>query len=238
MREMNQPTAVTRHIPALAKKLVLPHLVAIYDAAPDQIGTGFLVCRNGAHTLWTARHTLFGHSFDEQPLEKYIFATKKLQSLSQIASAVSVPDDSVDLAMVSIEPIPGRKGLPFRCLQFSTHLPPVLTVVGFLSRDFRRSAARQLLRPKPYIYSDTRIQSSEDEIGIRYTRRAITSDTGVKEMSPIPRGLSGSPMINAVSLIAQRNVEIFGVFTEYNPETSCGIGAKLSSAQFWEYGAQ
>jgi hypothetical protein len=70
-----------------AERLVFPALVAIYqrpggsDKATVQSGTGFLINLHERPVLVTARHTLFGRRFDEDPWTKHVVFQGRLRGL-------------------------------------------------------------------------------------------------------------------------------------------------------------
>jgi hypothetical protein len=74
-----------------SKKLVQPHLVAIYSdrrlangtTKPDQIGTGFLVSWRDYPTLVTAKHTLYGANGSEDPRRKKVFVNGELLAIQR-----------------------------------------------------------------------------------------------------------------------------------------------------------
>jgi hypothetical protein len=103
--------------------------------------------------------------------------------------------------------------LPYTALQFDAPPPDMITIVGFLVRDFHRSKADSTLRPKPYCYTNLMVDLDTQHVGMKYTNRAITTDTGKNEMAPIPRGLSGTLMVSTPALLLKQ-IKVIGVFTD------------------------
>ena len=89
----------------------------------------------------------------------------------------------------------------------------MISIVGFLARDFRRSKTESTLRPKPYCYTNLRVDVGPQRVGVKYTNRAITTGTQKNELAPIPGGLSGTLMVSTSALLLGQ-IKVFGAFTE------------------------
>lgn len=221
-----KPEEFIEHVPAAATELVQPHLVAIYDETPTQLGTGFLTIWNGKPLLVTAKHVLYGHDFDEEPDSKQIFVGDSLKSVAELAFSPIISDEKMDAAILFIKVITVDQCLPYTCLKFGETIPESLSIMGFLERDFRRSKTESTLRPKPYIFTGKTIPLDNPHIGISHRRRGRTTDTGTAEFAPIPRGLSGTLMVSATGLLRDE-VAIFGVFTEERLEEGYVFGSSI-----------
>jgi hypothetical protein len=205
-------------------------LIAIYDERPDQNGTGFLTVWNGKPLLVTAKHVLFGHEFDEDPLKKQVHVGDGLKALGELKVSRIADDQELDLAAVHITGFTLDRCLAYTTLRFDEAPPNALSIIGFLERDFRRSKEESALRPKPYIYTGTTKELDPKHVGIKHPRRGRITGTKKIEMAPIPRGLSGTAMVSPTALL-RRKVEIFGVFTEQRLEQGYVFGAHITELQ-------
>lgn len=201
-------------------RLVLPSLVPIYerpegDASTRQIGTGFLVEAGERTFMLTAHHTLYGHNGDEDPSEKCIVARRKLRRLSDGQGRITFGIKEADVAGLCVRDLHDRTPLPFKSL-YASMPSPTLVIQGFLARDFKRSISSSVLKPTALIHVDRRIPASGHEIGISYQPNRISSMPTFeqKKRAPIPRGLSGCPMVDALRLL-DGWVSVVGLFTEY-----------------------
>jgi hypothetical protein len=214
-----------RKIKANSSALVQPYLVAIYREVRvkiEQIGTGFLVNNNGCAILITARHTLFGHDGDETPCEKSVFVGGSLKTLGYLTSGGIVCVDEHDLAAVRVQEFGLENCLPLGC--FCDALPKVVTIHGYLARDFRRAKKLGLLRPAPRVYTNSRIDIEPGYIALRHPKgRNRNTDSGEKVMAARPSGMSGCPMLDGDKL-AENNLSIVGVFTDYCRERGVAFG--------------
>ncbi|MCZ7935735.1 hypothetical protein O9X90_25745 [Agrobacterium leguminum] len=212
---MIEPEQFITEVPDEVQVSVLPHLVAIYDDRANQIGTGFLTMWHGKQLLVTAKHCLYGHKFDENPAEKRVHLNGDLKPLGEIArSAFASSPDALDVVVVHVEGFDQDRVLPYTALQFGVPAPGMVTIVGFLSRDFHRNQADATLRPKPFCYTNVKIDMEKPElVGIKYTNRAITTTTGQRDLSPTPRGLSGTAMLNTAALLLGQ-IKVCGIFTD------------------------
>jgi len=224
----------SRQIEANALELVQPHLLPIYDettgsrAMVRQIGTGSLLAHRGRAVLITAKHALYGHEGEENPLEKAVFVAGSLKMIGHLSSSEIVPAKDHDLVALY-----SKDFSPEQCLQ-SSHLcavqapPRVVTIQGFLARDFNRSLSKGMLSPAPYIYSNSLKECGSGYVGILYPKsRNRDTDSGHKVMAPIPRGISGGPMLDAARLTIGR-ISIIGVFTDYCRERGIAFGESSS----------
>lgn len=122
-----------------------PHLIAIYDERPDQIGTGLLTVWNGKPLLVTAKHVLFGHEFDEDPLTKQVHIGDGLKAIEELKISRITDNEELDLSAVHITGFPLDRCLPYTALRFDEAPPEALSIIGFLARDFRRSKEEGVL---------------------------------------------------------------------------------------------
>lgn len=214
---------LTAEIAANFQRLVLPSAIAIYAShgsrpdTPVQVGTGFLMKHQSRPVLITARHVLRGHAFNEDPAEKAVHIN---------GSWVYVGDGSRTLA----EPTGRDLSVMFmdqfalcRCLDAPFSLPldsTIITVGGYLSRDFQRSG--NTLRPAPRVYTNVAVPVAPGMIGLRHPkRRNVNTSTGVSAVSPTPRGLSGGPMVDSLALL-KGTVVLLGALTEMSNGSARG----------------
>ena len=168
------PDGFVEVVPEAAAELVQPYLIAIYDERPDQIGTGFLTVWNGKPLLVTAKHVLFGHKFDEDPLKKQVHVGDGLKAIGELKASRIVENQELDLAAVHITGFPLDRCLPYTALHFDEAPPKTLSIIGFLARDFRRSKEESVLRPKPHLYTGKTKELDPKHIGIVHPRRGRT----------------------------------------------------------------
>ncbi|TCQ71311.1 hypothetical protein EDF68_1285 [Ochrobactrum sp. BH3] len=202
-----------KEIPEVVQEIVVPRLVAIYDDRNAQIGTAFLTMWKGRQLLVTAKHCLYGPTFSEDPWIKKIYVEDQLVELNTVATSTIACTQNLDVAIVHVSGFRNDRALPYSVLQFNKTPPDRLTLVGFLARDFKRDISAETLRPAPFCYTNTKYAWSSEFVGISYPNRAITTDTGQREFSPIPRGLSGTLMLDAVSMLLGQ-IKVYGVFTD------------------------
>jgi hypothetical protein len=218
-----------------AHRLIAPSLIAIYsrpggsDIKATQIGTGFLIAANGRPTLVTARHVLFGHRNDEDPFTKHVVFHGRMRALFELESQEMYSSTYHDLAAVYFDEI----GMD-SCLQQGNLVVggdcELLTVFGFLARDFRRSLKSGTLSPKPFLFTSRSIQQKNGQLEMIYARgRFKDTHSGLKVQAPRPEGLSGGLMLDAIGLLAGK-VRVAGVFTEYVSDRGRALGESSESA--------
>jgi hypothetical protein len=212
--------------------LVFPALVAIYerpdgsDIATFQSGTGFLIRLRGRPALVTARHTLYGHRFDEDPWKKHIVFNGRLRSLFELRTNKILQHLSDDLTALYADELGLAGSLPPSCLLPTEATCPLVSIYGFLGRDFRRHLHVGALRPQPYLYANVRAAARSGCVGIYYPTKNKNIDprTGNTVQAPRPEGLSGGPMLDTVRL-SFGMIRIVGVFTEQKNGRGLGEGA-------------
>lgn len=207
------PTEYMTEVSEDAQISVLPHLVPIYNQRDDQVGTAFLTMWHGKQLLVTAAHCLFGATFTEKAEDKQVFADGALKPLGQVTRSKVAFTKEMDVAIAQVDGFAPSRVLPYTALQIGVPAPERVSIVGYLARDFRRSAADTVLRPKPFCYSGAKVDLEPQLVGVRYNKRAVTTESCQLELAPIPRGLSGAPMINTAALLLN-HVKICGVFTD------------------------
>ena len=212
---------------------VLPSLVAIYAShhlkpeAPVQVGTGILISHKSRPVLVTARHVLRGHNFDEEPAEKAFHIDGRWVYVGDGPRSLFEAKDR-DLAAFYADEFKFRPLLPPPAVTAANETANVITIGGFLARDFKRDGG--VLQPKPWIYSNKSVRDENGMVGLLYPKRHnVESNTGDAIFNSIPRGLSGGPMLNTVNLL-NANVAIVGVFTEQSDGTARGECATLVSS--------
>jgi hypothetical protein len=224
---MIRPSEFMSEVSNAAESLVQPHLVAIYDSAPDQVGTGFLTIWNAKPLLVTAKHTLYGQYFDQDPSRKQVHIGGRLRQLNELRISRIADNHDFDVALVHVDDFNLDRCLRYTALQFDAPPPQSITIFGFLERDFRRSEIEETLWPKPYLYTNSYKDAGHQRVGMEYTNRAVTTDTGKNEMAPIPRGLSGTVMLSTTALLTTQ-VKICGVFTEERLSDAYVFGTHVS----------
>jgi hypothetical protein len=221
---MPDPEEVLTRARIHAELLVGPALVPIYerpggsDLATRQIGTGFRLNCAGRPALVTARHTLYGEHYNrdpEDPFEKHIVFDGRLRGLFELRSGEVAYSESDDLAALFVDEMGLVGTLPMTCLLHAETTCSLVSIYGFLMRDFVRRLAIGLLSPKPYFYTNQRLHWGRGYTGILYPSKCKNRDarTGKRVQAPSPRGLSGGPMLDTLKL-AFGTVNIVGVFTE------------------------
>ncbi|MES0100517.1 hypothetical protein [Mesorhizobium sp. M0019] len=207
------PTEYITEVSKEAQASALPHLVPIYNGRDDQVGTAFLTMWHGKQLLVTAAHCLFGATFTEKAEDKQIFADGALKPLGQVTRSEVAFTKEMDVAIAHVDGFEPRRVLPYTALQIGLPAPERVSIVGYLARDFHRSGADTILRPKPFCYSGTKVELGPQLVGVRYNKRAVTTKNGQLELAPIPRGVSGAPMLNTAALLLNQ-VRVCGVFTD------------------------
>jgi hypothetical protein len=205
----------------MADRLVLPSLVPIYTwpdvtgAEPVQTGTGFLINRRDRPLLVTATHCLYGHKYDESPFKKYIVFGGRLSQLAALQTEEIIRDPHNDLTTLYVDELGLERCLPMSCLSSSETTCKVITVAGFLTRDFRRSLLEGCLSPQPFLFHFERAAYDPGYVGIRFHKsRNRDAKTGALVQAPRPEGLSGSPMLDT-RMLGTGAVVIVGLFTDY-----------------------
>ncbi|UDF04041.1 hypothetical protein [Asticcacaulis sp. AND118] len=212
----------------LVDRAIKPYLVAIYAPRIDhpddisQVGTAFVV-QNGAEVvLISARHVFYGHAEDEVPGEKLFFVKGVLKSVGDLTFAQIYGADGFDLACVRLPELALEDGMPWEWLQLFDK-PKYISVVGYLARDFKRSRHARTLRPKPYLYSNKCRKLTSLSVVMEYPKsKNRIAVTRKRAMAPVPRGVSGGPMLRAEKMLTGR-VEVVGVFTDYVDGTGIGV---------------
>jgi hypothetical protein len=205
-----------------ADELVFPSLVPIYDRRGDdvtvrQIGTGFLLADNGCQFLVTARHVLYGHDNSEDPWAKWILSNGRIRPLSEGHGRQIHMGIEHDIAGLRGIDVNGRNPLPTSCVLSDDAKCRLISIYGFLGRDFKRDIKTGLLTNTAFFYTNKRISIGYNYVGISYPRRkGVMTGTGARVHSPIPRGMSGCPMLDT-NLLVRGVVNIVGVFTDFLP---------------------
>ena len=196
-------------------KIVLPTLVPIYESntrdatRPDQVGTGFILRYKSRPMLVTAKHTLFGHDGKDDAGEKAFRAGEDWVYVGEIDGEVFSAKDR-DIACFYADRLADRPCLESCNLHTAPSSP--ITIGGYLARDFKRTG--ETLKPKPYTYTGVSEKAADGLIGLQYRRSKVKSTASeMLQTAPIPRGLSGGPMLNSAKL-AVGQVSLVGVFTE------------------------
>lgn len=181
---------------------------------PVQIGTGFLIKYFDKSVVVTAARTLWGQNGKEQPGEKAFLANGKLTYVGDCGGQIIT---CRDIAIFVAEPLGSRRQIPYESLQQTQ--AKIITIGGYLARDFKRVHGG--LMPAPWIHTDQRVPVAQDLVGLRYTSKVVRQGNHKRVRPPIPSGLSGGPMIDAVQLALGRT-RIVGVLTEQSHGTARG----------------
>lgn len=236
MREASSPT-VRSAIDAAQKAaevLVLPSLVAIYSdhetkggtALPRQTGTGFLVSWSEQAALITASHTLFGYDNAEDPGRKSVFVDGGLRYLDDLRWSTIGSVSGYDLAAIYLAAFPVARCLPQQSVQ-PVGDPKLVTLVGYLARDFNRSRSESRLVNRPSVYTNKVRSVADDIISFHYPRKKnLDTASAERVVAPIPHGLSGGPLLDTRRLM-KGEAQVVGVFFAWD----AGIGLGVSSTR-------
>lgn len=212
---------------------VQPSLVALYAShhlkpeAPVQVGTGFLIEHQSRPVMITAKHVLRGHDLNEPPGEKAFHSDGKWVYVGDGSRCLFEAKDR-DLTAFYADEVKSRPLLPAPAASRRQGVEEIITIGGFLSRDFKRHDDH--LKPKPWIYSNKCAGNDNGIVSLLYPKRHnIASETGEAAFNSIPRGLSGGPMLDTVSLL-RGIVEIVGIFTEQSDGVGRGECASCISS--------
>jgi hypothetical protein len=193
-------------------------IVAVYEedeeATVYQCGTGFIVDDGDSAFLLTAQHTLYGTDGRADPYRKALYWEGSLKTFNQIGNGTIGRANGRDLVAVPIERSSNVVAFGLGDFEIELATATILSISGFLVRDFKRSAAAKRLRPQPYVYSNLRVDKGPDVAAMAYSySRNTAPGARSKVRAPIPRGLSGCPMMDATQL-AEGKARIVGVFTD------------------------
>jgi hypothetical protein len=223
----DKTTAELRLINRIAETIVQPSVIPIYEDPPDvprgvkQIGTGVRIQHNGRHFLVTANHVLVGHSGNEEPRFKCIFVDGELRRLAHVGAANAYHHH--DLAAVEIKSFGNEPCLPSSCLSQDEEGARLVSLIGYLARDFKRSLRDEALRPRPRIYTNKGAPYREGYVAMLHPKAAIDETTLKLIRAPVPAGMSGGPMLDANTL-RKGNIRIIGIFTDYVHQKSLAYG--------------
>ena len=199
-------------------RLVEPSLIAIYGAnesrpeVPEQVGSGVLIQHRDRPVLVMAKHVLTGQNFDEDPAEKAVMVDGRWVYIGDSGREV-IQSKDLDLVVTCMDELATKKCLSADRITGSASIPKIASIGGYLARDFKRSQVDGVLRPSPLVYSNITTKMPCGKIGLKYPKRHNVTDEGEAVFNPIPRGLSGGPMLDTVALL-KGSVLIVGVFTD------------------------
>lgn len=215
----------------VAQSIVSRSLVAIYSDyvtktgldTVDQTGTAFLILWRGRQVLVTAKHSLLGHDGSDNPSQKSVFLNGRLHRLGELGSATLFSHPRLDISALPAHRYSVDRCLPADTLQPVRTAPKLLTIFGYLARDFRRSETDSTLLLRPHIYSSKLLHIDEDVVRMRYSRsKSVGTGSGSREHAPVPSGLSGSPMLDTNAL-QRGEIKVLGVFTEWSRDIGSGV---------------
>jgi hypothetical protein len=212
-----------------AERLVTPSLLPICarpggsDRATHQSGTGFLIAHHDRPVLVTARHVLYAHKYDEDPLAKHIVFNGRLRLLFELRSEGVLQDLNNDLAAVRVDELGLLECLPMSCLSFVEATCTWITLYGLLARDFRRKLSDGSIKSQPYRVTNERAAWRPGYTGLRYQKGKNSDRSGRIVQAARPSGMSGAPMLDT-AMLGAGIVVIVGVFTDYVREKGLGFG--------------
>jgi hypothetical protein len=199
---------------------IQPSLVAIYADHPFrpnvifQTGTGYLVRHRDRPVIITAMHTLYGESEQEDPGSKSFFWDGKLHYVDDVPRQI-VREPNYDVAALFADELATKPQLSTGSIVWPTTPIPLITIGGYLARDFKRSGS--ILKPSIRMHTDSRMNPPKGVgfVALRYTRRRNkNSFSGLRlQATPRPAGLSGGPMLDSFSLLTSVP-QIIGTFTD------------------------
>jgi Trypsin-like peptidase domain len=211
----------------IADRLVRPSLVPIYIERSgkqlEQFGTGFLVNYRDRPLLITAAHCLFN---DSSVFEKHIFFEGRLRLLNELHTGEVISDPTNDLAVLYADELGLDRCLPMSCLVSGETTCGLISIIGFLGRDFKRELSKGSISPAPWLFHYKRApkRPGKGYVGILYHKsRNRDATSGELVQSPIPRGISGGPMLDTMKL-REGKVAIVGVFTTYEQDRGLAYG--------------
>jgi hypothetical protein len=204
-----------RQIKRNSEKLILPHLVAIYRGSrddPEQIATGFLVRCRSCSVLVTAKHSLYGEGGEVDALTNMVFVNGELKFIGELKSHRLITDPDNDLVVFCVDEFPVDQAFPVESFCQNPKVSAMVTILGFLARDFKRSGTA--LHPAPYVFTNKASDRGPGYVGLLHPKSLNrNTESGIRVMVPRPSGLSGCPMINPIKLLKEQ-VCIVGVFTD------------------------
>lgn len=218
--------AVRRQFAALAER----YLVAIYkyDEKKDrnyQTATGFMININGIPFLLTAAHSIYGASFKENSHKKNIFLVDSPILFNEISNPRFIFDKELDIAILTCDEFLDRESISIEEIAHK-NTPKILTVAGYLARDFKKDG--EILRPSPRTYSG-KFATKESYIALHYQRGKVKEEGSDQIIrGPILRGLSGGPIINT-ELLCQNTLSLCGIFIERDENSDLLLGRSLES---------
>jgi len=213
------------------KRLVMPSVVPIYDSLsenradmPRQVGSGFLVAHHSRPVLITAKHTLRGRTFSEGPGDKAVHVDGRWVYIGDGIRTIVEPTDR-DVVMTYMDEFDLGRCLTESTVSAKDFPSKIITLGGFLARDFKRDGAT--LRPAPFIYTNVAISIGAGLVGLRYPkRRNVDTKTSNAVVTSVPSGLSGCPLVDTLELL-KGSVRVVGVFTEQDNGQARGEDATV-----------
>ncbi|WP_264784713.1 hypothetical protein [Gluconobacter cerinus] len=177
--------------------------------------------------LVTAKHVLRGNNWKESPGDKAVHIGGSWVYIGQNNESLFSAKNH-DLAAIYMDEFPLKRCLPSANLALRPLDARVVTIGGYLARDFKR--AGNVLRPAPHIYSNRRLGMRPGLVGLHYPkRRNIYTATGEPAVTSIPSGLSGCPMMDTIKLVSNQ-ISILGVFTSQDDGKAWGVESNILRA--------
>lgn len=228
---MDEAKAAIAVAESFFRQRVQPSLVAIYCSqqhrpdTPVQTGTGFLVLHRSRPVLVTAKHVLRGKTFAENPAERAVHVNGRWVYIGD-GDRELVETADRDLALTYMDEFPPQQCLSADLIATDDQAVRIITIGGFLARDFTRSQSMGVLQPSPLVFSNVREAAEPGLIGLRYSKRHNISQTGAAVVNSDPNGISGGPMLDTLRL-AYGKIVIAGVFTEMHHGRGYGESAHV-----------
>lgn len=211
-------------------KYVLPIYLPGENGKVYQAGTGFALLHNDRPLIITARHTLHGTTFKENSGDRHLFLNKLL-SLKELGVTdvffpnTGCPKNLIDVAAFYLDGFPLDRCLDLSCISHGSTPPRMVSILGYLARDFNINANKEQLLPKPFMYSNKVVSNTAGIVVFEYPRKGnISSSTNEPILfTPIPSGLSGCPILDT-DQAAKGVINIVGVFTDKDEIKPIGSG--------------
>lgn len=204
---------------------ITPSLIAIYSETDpvSQIGTGFFVSYESDNYFVTAKHVLYGHKDDEDPQSKRVFWKGSLCKLPWSVTH----EDQHDLAVARIF----EESIKTLYMAPTPHQNNLVTIYGYLARDFKRNISQEILSPAPFCYTNKKTTYRDGYLAFLSPKHKNRDSNNAQiVMAPIPSGLSGCPIFDSIEAF-RGNILVSGIFTDYVAEKGIGFGEEISKLQ-------
>lgn len=226
-----------RQIAENATKLAQPFVIGIYaprfghKGGVDQVGTGFLLRHAGRTVFVTAKHVLYGHSFDENPGDKLIIAQGALTPIGDLGIGEVCKANDHDLACMIVDDLKDASAVSMDQLAGGDHQAREVTIYGYLAKGLRIDKPNGVLMPDARCYTCTAKDQGQGFIGMKFSwRKFRESNTGEVVKAARPEGLSGGPMLDG-DVLAAGELKLLGVFTDYKQSSGYAFGESIDKVK-------